>query len=310
MPLSSRKKLILAKRETVYATDPVPVFGTDAVLVRDVALTPLDAQYVDRALLRPYYGRSEQLPTTAWYRLEFEIELAAFPTKGTPVPGVSALLRACGLAETIVAATSVAYSPVSSALESVTIYCNVDGVLHKLTGARGSLSLDLTANQIPTMKFTFVGIWSPATDVAAGVPTFTQQKPVVVNAANTTALTLLGVTSAVLQSLSLDLANQLATRALVNGPAQVLITDRAPAGSIEIEMTTVAVKDWFTTIRAATKGALGVTHGPAGNQVVIAAPAVQLTEPRYGDSDGTVMLQMSAQITPSSGNDELTLTFQ
>lgn len=307
---SMRKRLILAKRETTYGTDPVPVVGTDAVLVRDLSVNPLDAQYADRSLIRPYLGRSDQIPTTAQYRVEFEVELAGMKGLGVATPGLSALLRACGLAETIVATTSVAYAPISAAFESATIYAFYDGLLHKLTGARGSVSLQLEKQALPTLKFTLTGLWSPASDSTPGHPVYTDYKtPVPVNATNTTALTLAGYTGAALASLSIDLANSVVFRSLVGASEQVLITDRQPSGSVSIEATTVAAKDWLSAVRNVTTGAFSVTHGPAGNRVKIDAPKVQLTDPKYSDSDGVVMLDLGLQFLPNVGNDEIVITF-
>lgn len=310
MPQYIKKRLILAKRETTYGTDPVPVVGTDAVLIRDLTVTPLDAQYADRSLIRPYYGRSDQLPTTAMSRVEIEIELAGMKALGVATAGLAALLRACGLAETVVASTSVAYAPISAAFDSVTIYAFYDSLLHKLTGARGTVSINLEAQSIPTFKFSFTGLWQAAADVTPGVPVFTDYKtPVVVNNVNTTALTVAGYASATLKSLSLDLANNVVFRSLVGGAEQVLLTDRQPAGQISIEATTVAAKDWLTAVRAASTGAFSVTHGPAGNRVKIDAPKVQLTDPKYSDQDGIAMLDMGIQFLPNTGNDELVITF-
>lgn len=305
-----KKRLILAKRETTYGTDPVPVVGTDAVLIRDLTVTPLDAQYADRSLIRPYYGRSDQLPTTAMSRVEIEIELAGMKALGVATAGFAALLRACGLAETVVASTSVAYAPISAVFDSVTIYAFYDSLLHKLTGARGTVSINLEAQAIPTFKFSFTGLWHAASDVTPGSPVFTDYKtPVVVNNVNTTALTVAGYASATLKSLSLDLANNVVFRSLVGGAEQVLLTDRQPAGQISIEATTVAAKDWLTAVRSATTGAFSVTHGPAGNRVKLDAPKVQLTDPKYSDQDGIAMLDMGIQFLPNTGNDELVITF-
>jgi len=306
----NRKRIVLCKHETTYGTDSVPVVGTDALLVRNPDLTPLDAQYEGRDLVRPYLGRSDQLPTTAWYKATFEVELAGMKGLGVATPALSALLRCCGLAETIVASTSVAYAPISDSFESASIYCNYDGLHHKLLGARGSVSIELAKNKIPVLKFNVVGLWSPATDVTPGTPVFTDFKtPVVCNSANTTGFSVHGYTAAPLSALTLDLANALTTHSLINGTDEVLITDRQPAGSLTIQANTVAAKNWLSVIRNATNGALALTHGPATNRVQLAAPKVQLTEPRYSEEDGVVMLQMSTQILPSAGNDEFTLTF-
>ena len=57
MPLLSRKRLILAKTESPYGTDSSPD-GTDAILVRELEITPLQSDTVDRELIRPYLGAS------------------------------------------------------------------------------------------------------------------------------------------------------------------------------------------------------------------------------------------------------------
>ena len=61
---------------------------------------------------------------------------------GTAPPYGDALL-ACGLAETIVASTSVAYNPVSAAFSSATIECFIDTIKHQMLGARGNVARDL-----------------------------------------------------------------------------------------------------------------------------------------------------------------------
>lgn len=305
MPLLGRKRVILAKIETTYGTDAAPVGTTNAILVRNLTMTPQDADFVDRDLVRPYIGRSEQLPAGIRAMLEFEVELQASGTAGT-APGWGPLMRACGLSETIVASTSVTYAPISAAFESVTLYFNVDGVLHKLTGARGTLSLAMKVKDIPTIKFTFTGIYNTVTDTAAPTPTYTAFKtPLTVSNVNTTPFTLHGF-AAVMSELTMDLSAQIVHRTLVGGAEAVLLTDREPQGSITIEATTVAAKDWWTLAKNATLGALSVTHGTvAGSKVTFASSNVQLTKPTYQEMDGIQMLQMGLNFIPSTaGNDE------
>jgi hypothetical protein len=43
MTLLTRRQLILAKEESVYGTDPTPVVGSDAILVRSISATPLES---------------------------------------------------------------------------------------------------------------------------------------------------------------------------------------------------------------------------------------------------------------------------
>ena len=98
MPLLSRKRLLLTKIESTYATDPTPE-GTDAVLVRNLEITPIEADTVSRDLIRPYLGHSQQILSQARVSITFEVELAGSGTSGT-ASRVDSLLRACGLAAT------------------------------------------------------------------------------------------------------------------------------------------------------------------------------------------------------------------
>lgn len=304
MPLLGRKRVILAKIESTYGTDPVPTGAANAILVRNLTLTPQDADFVDRDLVRPYLGRSEQLPAGIRVMLEFEVELQASGAAGT-APGWGVLMRASAHSETVSAGVSVTYAPVSTSMESATLYFNVDGVLHKMTGARGTMSMAMKVKDIPTLKFTFTGIYNAVTDGAAPTPVYTAFKqPLTVTNTNTTPFTLHGF-AAVMSELTMDMAGAIVHRTLVGGSEAVLITDREPQGSITIEATTVAAKDWWTLAKNGTLGALDITHGiTAGSKCRFQAPGVQLTKPTYQDMDGIQMLQMGLNITPSSGNDE------
>jgi len=54
MPKQSRIQLLLAKIESSYGTlpDPAPA-GTDAVLVRNLEVTPLEATMLERETVQP-----------------------------------------------------------------------------------------------------------------------------------------------------------------------------------------------------------------------------------------------------------------
>lgn len=304
MPLLGKKKVLLGIIEATYNTDPNPTGAANAILCRNVNLNPLEQDTVDRNLVRPYLGLSKKIPTGSRVVLDFEVELQGSGTAGT-APAWGPFMRACGHSQTIVASTSVTYAPVSSSFDSVTIYVNVDGVLHKLTGARGTFSLSMPNKDIPVLKFTFTGLWNAVTDTAAPTPTYTAWKdPLVVNALNTTPFTLHGYPP-VMSELSFDMAGTLVHRSLVGGSEQVLITDRAPAGSLTIEATTVAQKDWWAIARNATLGALSITHGTvAGSKVQFQGPQVQLSDLKYSDMDGIQMMGMSTTFVPNAGNDE------
>lgn len=310
MALTSRKRLIALKIETTYGTDATPA-GAQALYVSNLNLTPIEQETDTREILKPYLGDREIVVALSRVAVEFDCELTGSGVAGT-APGYGAALRASGMSETIVASTSVTYAPISQSFESATIYVNVDGVLHKILGARGTWSLDMNVKQIPVIKFKMVGLMGAVTDTAAFTPTPTGfGTPLAVNNTNTTGFTLHGY-AGTMSALSVDLGVETTHRALVGGTEQVLITNRACSGNITIEATTIAAKDWFTAAKQAASGALSITHGTvAGNKVKIDAPKAQIANPKYTDMDGVQMLGMdlTMRTNAAAGGDEITLTF-
>lgn len=310
MALLKRRAAVLAKIESVYGTDPTPSGAANAILVSDVSIAPMEMKTVDRANIRPFLGNNEQLPTGLYSKVDFTCEVAGSGALGT-APAWGPLIRACGFSETITASTKVEYSPVSTGFESVTIYFNLDGVLHKLTGARGTVSFDFTRDGRPAMKYSFTGLFNTVADAAAPSVTLTAwQKPLAVNRTNTPTLTLHGNAGRV-HSLTCDMANNIVYREMIGAAnGEILLTDRKPAGQIVMEAVTVATKDWWSSIKNITTGALQLIHGTtAGNKVQIDAPNLQLISPQYQDQDGIAMLQCGLVFAPgAAGNDEIKIT--
>jgi hypothetical protein len=309
MALLSRKRLILVKTEATYGTDSTPA-GTDALLVRNLDITPLSGDVVSRDLIRPYLGNFDQLIGLTSVGITFEVELAGSGTAGT-APKFDAILKACGLAATIVSSTSVTYAPVSASFSSATIYFNVDGVLHKLTGCRGSLTMSCAVGAIPTLAFNLTGVYNAPTDTAQPAVTYSAQAtPLIFREGNTSSFSFFSY-SGVLQSVDFNLANDLVYRELVGGTKETLITDRKPAGTVMIEAPTIATKDFFTTALGSSTGNLTFLHGTtAGNRVTFTASQVDVLNPTYQDQDSIMMLSVPYVALPTTaGNNEFSLAF-
>lgn len=307
MPLLSRKRTILAKTEVTYGVDPTPTGAANAILVRNLNITPLNAELVSRDLVRPYLGASEQLLASSYVTVEFEVEMAGSGTAGT-APAYGPLLLACGMAATTSAGVSVTYAPVSSAFGSATIYYNVDGVLHKVTGARGNVELNIEVGQIPVFRFSFTGLYNAPTDAAAPAVTYTAfQTPLAANSDNTSAFSLYSYSGA-LQSLNVNLNNAITYRTLI-GAEDVLMTDRQVSGTAVFEAPTVAEKDYWSLALGSTLGNMSITHGTtAGNRVEITSSRAKITNPTYQDANGIHMLQAPFNLVPSTaGNDEVSI---
>lgn len=310
MALYMNKTLVAVKKETTYGTDPT-LAGTDCFLVSNVSLTPLAGNSATRDFVRPYFGQSSSIQLDSHVELSFDVELASSGTAGTR-PAFGDALLACGFDETITATTSAAYTPVSASFDSVTIEVYMDGILHQLTGARGSFSLSMARGAIPTISFNFMGNYVAPADASPLTPNFSDFKvPLGVNSSNTQTVTLFTETLC-MDSFSADVANNLVYRDLPGCDPACLITERAPSGTLVFEMQTVTTYNWIEAAKNKTSGAFQLIHGTAAGSIVqIDAPAVTINPPSYQDSDGVLMLSAPLVFEPTSaGNDELVLTFK
>ena len=160
MGLMNRRRLVLAKSEVDYGVDPGPTALANAILINSFSKTPIEAVEVPREIIRPFFGNAQKLIASINSSIEIGVELAGSGTPGV-APGWDPLIKACSMAETVVADTSVTYKPISdpAAFKAVTIYLNEDGKLYKFTGAFGSFSLDMEIDKIPNFKFKFLGLF-------------------------------------------------------------------------------------------------------------------------------------------------------
>lgn len=300
-----RKLAVLAKLEATSGTPVVPSAAADAMLMTEVTVTPFEGERVSRDLLLPYFGDQGFVLAGLYARIEGSVEICGAGAAGT-VPGYGPLLRACGLAELITAGANVEYKPVSATQESLTLYANLDGVNHVLVGARGTVSLSLTPKQIPRFRFNLSGLLGPISDTSLPAAVFGAfQKPLVVSDTHTN-FQIFGL-SPVMESFTLDIGNQVEPRMLVNAES-VEIVDRKTSGTTVIEALPLSTRDWYATARNSQVGALVATHGTvAGNTVEIAAAAVQVGQPTYGNSQGVLTTSLPLTFCPVSGDDEITI---
>jgi len=321
MPRYIRNTLILAKIETPAGADAAPTGAANALLVSDMSITPLDAKNIDRALVRGFFGGSEQLVGMASVKASFTIELAGSGTAAT-APALGQLLQAAAIAEaSLTSPARVEYSPVSTGLKTVTIYYYDDGVLHKLLGAMGTCTLSAKVGERPTLKFEFTGL-DGGVSAASASGTFTAwQKPVAITKANVVDITLgatysLGALSGgtVYPStgLEINLGNTVAYTPLLSSE-QVDITQRETTGSLELDLTAAEEVTFMGSVKSNTTQSLAFTIGTtSGNKIIIFAPNVQMVSPKKVDQNGRRLIGFDLRLLPTtsgSGNDELRLAF-
>jgi hypothetical protein len=303
--------LILAKVETVYGTDSVPTNTANVITAENVDIQPLEMETDDYAPVSTSFGQGEKIVGSTWASLSFDVLLNGGGAPLGTAPNYAPLMRACGMAQTVNASTSVVYNPISTGEESVSIYYFLDGIRQRLLGARGSWELKFDARKAPRISFKFIGLNQPMTDVALPVPTLpTTPRPVAMNSNNTT-LTIDGYAVRV-SSFSISQGGDVQYRDLTNS-RDVQIVDRMMSGKCTIELPLVAQKDFLGASGLCTLAsavAFSLMHGTVlGNRVAQAAPKIQLLKPKTKAENGIVMLECDMHFARNTvGNDEFSMT--
>lgn len=307
MPIFFRSKILLFKTDATYGTDPVPTGAANAVLAVDVKLMPMEGQDLSRELDLPYLAAEPTIPADLHMKLSFKVELAPSGAAGT-APAWGPLLRACGCAQTIVAATSVTYNPVSSGHESGTFYFWLGGTQYKMLGSRGNAKFTIGASGIPYIEFEFTGLFSVATEVVRPTPTLTGfQKPLVASKTNTPVFTL-GGTALVMRQFNLDLGNQIEPRFLINSES-IMLVDRAEKLSVTVEAEPLTLVNPYQLAAGAATTAVVLQHGVlAGARATINVPLAQMQRPA-GLEQAQNIVEWPLSLIPlaNSGNDQWTL---
>lgn len=303
------REVILAKIETVYGTDSVPVAATDAVLVENIGWSNEGLRMNERPAIRANIGTLQQVFGGTLRGLTFDIELKGGGGAVDVPPEYGPLLRACAIGETIDPAVDVQYAPVSIGHESVTIYYFQDGIRYILTGCVGNVSFSLETGGLGKMSFTMVGHSVTPTDIALPSPTVLTTVPVaLINVPFT-----IGGFSAVINALNFDVGNTVGNvpdMSAVDGYGQIRITKRDVAGSYDPEGEVIATDDPHIDLVNGASLVLttGVIGSVIGNRYKIDMPAVVYRDLSPGDREGVRVYDIPFGAAESAGDDEFTLT--
>ena len=306
--------VILAKIETTYNTDPTPVVGTNAILVNGTPNFSAEGLRMnERAAIRGSLGQLQQVFGGQLGKVSFQVEVKGSGTAGT-APECGPLLRACAMGETLVAVTSATYKPISTTHESITIYWYEGGrKLHKLTGARGNVTLKVTAGGIAYFDFEFTGHYTNPTDQSQPTGTYNSQVP---RAALSMAITV-GAVSIVVREWSVGLNNTIAMPPSVSaadGYSEIQVTKRDVRGEIILEAELLSVIDVDAQLSAGTAStfASGTLGSVAGNRFVASSATSGLVwlDRQFGEGDGLRIRTMPFQLVETAAqNDEVSWAF-
>lgn len=304
-------QVILAKTEVTYNTDPTPTGGANAILVENPSWSFDSARLYERKPIRSSLAPLKPLYAGALVSLKFEVEIKGASAAGT-APEFGPLLTACAMAETIVGGVSVTYKPTSPTAnhKSLTFYVYQDGVLVKITGARGKVSCSHKLGEAGRLTFEFIGHFVSRTDVSIASPTYSSIVPV----------PLIGIPfvvdsySGVINKLDWDLGNEIAkpgSIAASDGFAEIRIISRKTMGSFDPEQVLAATYNFVTKWNTGAAVALdsGLCGSVAGNKWKVTFPAVTSTEIGNADRDGILTHDVKFMAAESSGDDELSFAF-
>ena len=303
MSILVERTIALIKTETTYSVDPGPTASSDFIAVYDVNITP-NINYIDPAAmdgsLSPREGRTGQRYVEVTFSHELQVN------SDTPAsPPVDAALKACGFA-----ASSGVYTPVSSDFSSATIYVYWDGLLWKITGARGNVEFVFTAGEPARLNFTFTGIYNDPTDETFPTSwTDIGGAPVICQGGT---LTWGGSSIPAVETLNLNMNNDIQIRPSVTGTyavAGVEITNRNPEGSINPDMTTLSEQDWFTLLNTPTLQAISFQLSSGSNTVTLDIPKAQLMNVPPGTRNNYRTWEIPFKCVRNSGDDEVSITF-
>lgn len=309
MPILTQKAMVLAKVETTPGTDAAPTAADNAILVSEPNYS-VEADEIVREFARNDFSQYPSVYGMRRGQMTFTVEVRGSGAAGT-APDWGVLLRGCGMDETVVASTSVAYEPLTTGLKTLTLWMYFDGLIHKMTAAMGTFSMTGTAGEIAKVEFTFTGNFAAPIESAFAAGTYNTTVPALVENA---ALAWNGSgTGICAESFSIDMNNEVALRKCINadqGLSGVYISGRNPTGGYTPEvsgaLSTSFWADWMASTTRSFTVAVGET---AGNIMTVTAPDVQITGIGYGDRDNIKTYDIGLAFRRDAGDDELVFTF-
>lgn len=312
MAIKWKSKTILVEPESSYGVDPTPTGAANAMLLTDVELRPMEGQDVPRNTDTPLMGAQEEIPTGIYVVLTGSFELVGSGAAGT-APAWGPLIRACGVAETIEADTSVIYNPISSAHESVAAYFYIGtgatATLHKILGGRATCVISVNAQGIPVGRVTLMGLFTTPAAATPPTPDYSDfQRPKVVTKANTTTFTI-GGTAFVMRNFALDLGCDVQPRLLVNSESIEIVDKPGELISCTVEAVPMATYNPYTIANAGTPKEIILEHDTAGRKVRIeSGQAVQKRLAGFENQQGVVEWPLRFAPRPDAGNDQWLIT--
>ena len=312
---------ILMKNEVTQGVDSAPNLS-DGILVGNLVVNPV-GELVERKLNSSSFSQFPHVVGSRWYEASFEVELKGSGTANgggaDDVPEIDPILRSMGFAATLTAESSngagdgkIEYSPVSTGLETASVWCYLDGKLKKINfGFVNSFSFSAEAGKTMIAEMSIIGRYlRPIDGVTPAGIVYNSIKPAIFQNANLS----IGGWSPEFDKFSLDVGLTIATRKDGNTVGAIkgfTMTERTITGSLDPAQESEATHPIHQRWEDATEMAFSAQIGQdAGNIIEITAPKVQYREINEGDREGLGTYEVPLTFARSSGDDEIKFTFK
>lgn len=274
---AKKAQITIAEEVTVDTYVAPDGAGTGMFLAEEVTVA-WDSSNYEPNQAHGDFLQMDEVPGPCSGTMSFRVPIKGSGTAGT-APEYAEALKACGYEETVVPATSVTYTPLSTfdgaggnPGQSYSVSLLLNGIRYAIKGSFGNavISGNVTGGEPGFLDFAFQGAYVAVADDALESPTYQ----------TTTAPSFLGATFAMnfggahtpkgINNFSLDTGNQITIGRDINESSGIYgarITGRRSFGSFDPEMQLVATEDYHGTWRAGTSGTIttGAIGSTAGN---------------------------------------------
>lgn len=309
----TRRTVILAKRETTYGTDPAMAPSADGVLAYDLDID-IKGEKLERPVLRDTLSPMPHVIGMKECNLTFKVELKGVgATTSIGNWELDDLLSGVGFNTGVYTGTTTVYSLQSqeSVMSSVSFIVNVDGNMHKVLGAKGTVKFNLSAGKYGECEFNYSGLFNPiGTGTLYDLTGISEVKPPIVY---NSGFQIAGF-SPVCSAAEIDLANNIVRRDSLNatyGVAGFRLTDRKPTLSFDADAVVESSNPFWGDWEGSVVDTFGIQIGSNATNIIKMSGYFEYDSNKYGDQDGVRKYDCKASLCSSSvntQNDELTIT--
>ncbi len=267
----TRRKALLAK------TEPIASYGTDAVPT--VADNPVRAFDIGD-IVKEYSSQEIRTHDVATYvkavaglkyaTINFKVYLSRASANGV-LHTLSVLLKACNWKHS--SSTVNQFDTIGepdAANSSATLYLYQDGLLEKITGARGTAKIHIEGGKVPYIEFTMTGFYAAVSAVA--FPTISaanyKEGEIFTAAANTLTIATVNYHSYILEFTDGNTVNPIPSCTDANGVALIGIPESVPQGNIHYLGDTTTAATIEALIDNSTESAIAFANASYPNLAI------------------------------------------